>query len=142
LIEGCRSGEVSVLRRSENGKFKIETIERSLVGSSREEIFSIVFEIENKNITLLRYQEIAQYKNSYKVELKKLSDINKAELTTTQAKRIKELEETIYQIEAISESKEKQVNLNIRIFDDILEIQNKSIKDSTENEESENKRSK
>ena len=26
LIEGCRSGEVSVLRRSENGKFKIETI--------------------------------------------------------------------------------------------------------------------
>ena len=76
------------------------------------------------------------------MELKKLSDINKAELTTTQAKRIKELEETIYQIEAISESKEKQVNLNIRIFDDILEIQNKSIKDSTENEESENKRSK
>ena len=110
LVEGCRANEVSVLRRTTDCKFKIETISRSLIGSSLENIYSLIFEVENKDFAMLRYKELAPHLENFKKELDIL--LNKGDsLSTVEDNRIMELQDIIVHIDVSEKAFE---NLEIK----------------------------
>jgi len=55
VVAGCRSGEVTLLRREESG-LRIVDFQRDFVGAMPEEIYRQVFEIEERDVRFLDLQ--------------------------------------------------------------------------------------
>jgi predicted ATP-binding protein involved in virulence len=137
LITGCRANEVSVLRRTNKGKFRIQTISRSIFGSTIEDLHSLIFEIESSDADVLRYKEVAVYKAKYHQELDELLRIGEGEesLTTAQLSRINELQDLITHIEIAEKSYARDKVQKETGMTQIMEYQQKAIETQNNDQE-------
>ncbi|MDB5227346.1 MAG: putative ATP-binding protein involved in virulence [Bacteroidota bacterium] len=106
LLEGCKANEVSVLRRTSEGKFKIEMINKTLIGYTIESIYSLIFEVENKDFAMLRYKELSPYLNEFKKELEELK-IKGENLSENDIDRLLELQDLVAHIDVSTTTFEK-----------------------------------
>ena len=128
LIKGCRAGEASVLRRSNRGKFKIQTINQPLFGLSVDELHTLIFEIESTDAEMLRYKEIAVYKDKYLEELRSLVEEDEINPSLKNTTRINELQEKINYISIAEKSydvKKEQKNDEMNV---IMNFQHTAVK--------------
>jgi predicted ATP-binding protein involved in virulence len=131
LIRGCRAGEASVLRRTNKGKFRIQTIDQPLFGLSIEELHSMIFEIESTDSEMLRYKEIAVFKDQYLDELKKLIEADEITPSEENAIKINELQDRINYIGIAEKSyddkkAQKKSEMNV-----IMNFQHTAVQDDT-----------
>lgn len=123
MVSVCKANEVSVLRRTREGKFKVETLDQSLVGCSIEDIYSTIFEVENRDYTMLRYKELAPYINNFKNELEELkTKAMLASLSADETNRAAELQDIIEHIDHLApgfkkiDKEQEEKNQNISDF--------------------------
>ena len=89
LIAGCREGEVSVLRKGENG-FVIKTVEGNFIGAPISEIFKGIFEIEEKDEMFKEISAIMPFRSKIEERIRELlkmesrSNLEDAELENLQ----------------------------------------------------------
>jgi predicted ATP-binding protein involved in virulence len=132
LIKGCRPYEVSVLRRTAEGKFKIQTISRSLFNMSIEDLHALIFEIESSDADVLRYKEIAVYKDNYIRKLNSLLDsANASPLTEEQTSEVNKLQDLISHIDMAMESYGHTTQKKEKEMDDIMKYQQVAVEHKT-----------
>ena len=63
VVAGCKQGEVALLRRAPNGPgFRLEQPDRHFLGATTSELYDVLFEIEEKDETYLRYSALFPFR--------------------------------------------------------------------------------
>jgi predicted ATP-dependent endonuclease of OLD family len=95
VVAGCKENEVNVLRKNDPSGFYIQQIRRHFIGSTVDELYKTIFEIEDRDETFKKYEAMIPLKESFKKEIKEiegtrkilsdLEDTEYDELTTRQS---------------------------------------------------------
>jgi hypothetical protein len=84
VVAGCKRGEVAVLRRSEATGFQLQQLDRHFLGATTSELYNLLFEIEEKDDTYLKYAAMYPFREDIHREAKALES-RKALNSTEQA---------------------------------------------------------
>ena len=107
LVAGCKEGEVAVLRKRDEKGFTLQQIEHHLMGVTTNDLYQIIFEVEEKDETFLRYAAMYPFRERIKKEIEQL------EQKKGDPGRLNELYERLYYIneyEHVQQEREKQAN--------------------------------
>jgi ABC-type multidrug transport system ATPase subunit len=111
VVAGCRRGEVALLWR-ENSEFQIVDFQRDFIGATPEEIYRLVFEIEERDVRFLELQarlpqlpELIRDLESRKRQPD--ADVSDLEDTIEAIKRTKEERKTRLTYEALRQENEQ-----------------------------------
>ena len=129
IVAGCKEGEVSVIRKTNDNKFGIKTLQENFIGIPIDEIFKRVFETEEKDET---FREIAAMLPFKDVMLKRINELNaKKSITLQEQNELLKIQDQmdlfIYfdQVNTDSERTDKLVAAQARI--NMLEIENQAL---------------
>jgi hypothetical protein len=90
VVAGCKEGEVAVLRRYEEASgFHLEQIDRHFIGATTSELYSSIFEIEEKDDTYLKYAAMYPFRSDIQKEVKEIQAL--VEFDSEQKREFQEL---------------------------------------------------
>lgn len=113
FVAGCWSGEVSVLRRdpaSNEARFIVEQLDRDFVGATAEELYRVVFGIEELDATYLKYVTMATLRPTPDARINNLTDLKEAgKISLGELEELQILEEEARRIYRVAEVKEERM---------------------------------
>jgi GTPase SAR1 family protein/predicted ATPase len=109
VVAGCREGEVSVLKKGEDG-FIIEQFDHDFIGYQARELYEKIFEIDDKDLTYLYYTALYPFKGEIEAEINRLDEKKKSQpLTPEEKKKLSRLYDDLYYTNRANEMFEKRL---------------------------------
>jgi tetratricopeptide (TPR) repeat protein len=106
VIAGCRRNEVAVFRRKSDGRFGVEVISRHFIGATAAEIYTDVFNIEEKDQTYKDYDSLLPEKDAIRTTVAELEAL--ASRSPEAEKSLQKYQDDLKYLEEFEKIKQKR----------------------------------
>ncbi len=125
VVAGCKRLEVSALRKMSEG-FTIEVRDEHFIGATAVDLYSRLFDVEDKDLMFLQLSTLQGKKRGYTEEMEQLQA--RKEVTATELVRLGWLEDQVYYLEEVSRiAGHRDEAANLRRQHQRLEMDNESL---------------
>jgi hypothetical protein len=91
LVAGSKENEVNVLRKGTEGNFALHQVKGHFIGATTEDLYHVIFEVEEKDDAYLKYAGMRPFKEGYQKELESLTTKINSLLTENQKNEFESL---------------------------------------------------
>jgi hypothetical protein len=106
VVAGCLDGEVSVLRKTDSGRFTIEQFDKDLVGWETADLYKRLFEVEDQDENYLLGRTLYPHRDAIGADVEKLE--SKEDLTKEEEEMLEDLYDQLFYIRKYNQMKDRR----------------------------------